>query len=124
MSNASILPNTHTVRMADEKEPKPQEQKAKEPKEPKEPKKPKEAKPKEAAPKGAEQKSEEKGLLETAAEAIGSTLGTIAVITGQAHPEPKVSQKIPKLVKKNKSRLPRKEKKKARKASGGKSKAR
>lgn len=101
--------------MANEKEPKPKEQK---PKEPKEPKKPKEAKPKEAAP-----KSEEKGLLETAAEAIGSTLGAIAVKTGLAHPEPKVSQKIPKLAKKNKSRLPRKEKKKARKASGGGSKA-
>ena len=96
--------------MADEKEPKPKEQK---PKEPKEPKKPKEAKVKDAAPKSAE-----KGLLETAAEAIGSTLGTIAVKTGLAHPEPKVSQKIPKLAKKNKSRLPRKEKKKARKASG------
>ena len=98
--------------MADEKEPKPKEQK------PKEPKKPKEAKPKEAAP-----KSEEKGLLETAAEAIGSTLGAIAVKTGLAHPEPKVSQKIPKLAKKNKSRLPRKEKKKARKVRGGGSKA-
>jgi hypothetical protein len=98
--------------MANEKEPKPKEQK------PKEPKKPKEAKAKDAAP-----KSEEKGLLETAAEAIGSTLGTIAVKTGLAHGEPKVSQKIPKLAKKNKSRLPRKEKKKARKASGARSKA-
>jgi len=109
--------------MANEKEPKPKEQKPKEPKEPKEPKKPKEAKAKDAAPKGAEQKTEEKGLLETAAEAIGSTLGTIAVKTGLAHGEPKVSQKIPKLAKKNKSRLPRKEKKKARKASGARSKA-
>jgi hypothetical protein len=104
--------------MANEKESKPKDQKPKEPKESKEPKKTKEAKPKEAAP-----KSGEKGLLETAAEAIGSTLGTIAVKTGLAHPEPKVSQKIPKLAKKNKSRLPRKEKKKARKASGGGSKA-
>jgi hypothetical protein len=113
MANASISPNKHTVEMANDKEPKPKEQKPKEPKEPKEPKKPKEAKAKDAAP-----KSEEKGLLETAAEAIGSTLGTLAVKTGLAHPEPKVSQKIPKLAKKNKSRLPRKEKKKARKASG------
>lgn len=95
--------------MANEKEPKPKDQK------------PKEAKPKEAAPQPA--KSEEKGLLETAAEAIGSTLGTIAVKTGLAHPEPKVSQKIPKLAKKNKSRLPRKEKKRARKATGGGAKA-
>jgi hypothetical protein len=101
--------------MANDKESKPKEQ---EPKEPKEPKKPKEPKAKEAAP-----KSEEKGLLETAAEAIGSTLGTLAVKTGLAHPERKVSQKIPKLAKKNKSRLPRKEKKKARKASGGGAKA-
>ncbi|HLK19493.1 MAG TPA: hypothetical protein VKT81_11065 [Bryobacteraceae bacterium] len=100
--------------MANEKEAKPKDQK---PKEPKEPKKPKEAKAKEEAPQAA--KAEEKGLLETAAQAIGSTLGTIAVKTGLAHPEPKVSQKIPKLAKKNKARLPRKEKKRARKASGG-----
>jgi hypothetical protein len=107
--------------MATEKEQKPKEQKpkdqaAKQPK-PKEPKgkeqKPKEQKAKEPAP-----KAEEKGLLETAAEAIGSTLGAIAVKTGLAHPEGRVSQKIPKLAKKNKSRLPRKEKKRARKVRG------
>lgn len=105
---------SHTVRMANEKEQKPKEQKPKEPKEPKEPKKAKEPKAKEAAP-----KSEEKGTLETVAEAIGSTLGTIAVKTGLAHAEPRISQKIPKLAKKNKSRLPRKEKKRARKIRGG-----
>jgi hypothetical protein len=99
--------------MANEKEPKPKDQKPKEPKESKEPKKTKEAKPKEAAP-----KSGEKGLLETAAEAIGSTLGNLAVKTGLARPEDRVSKKIPKLAKKNKSRLPRKEKKRARKVRG------
>ena len=109
--------------MANGKEQKPKEQKAKDqtPKgqkpvevKAKEPK-PKEQKPKEAAP-----KPEEKGLLETAAEAIGSTLGAIAVKTGLAHPEGRVSQKIAKLPKKNKSRLPRKEKKRARKVRGAK----
>src|ERR1017187_3160152 len=98
------------------KDPKPKDQTPKEQK-PKEPKakeqKPKDQKPKETAP-----KSEEKGLLETTAEAIGSTLGAIAVKTGLAHPEGRVSQKIPKLAKKNKSRLPRKEKKRARKVRG------
>ncbi|MGD0298806.1 MAG: hypothetical protein ABSE86_17005 [Bryobacteraceae bacterium] len=97
------------------KDPKPKDQTAKEPKA-KEPKT-KEPKPKEAAP-----KTEEKGLLQTAAEAIGSTIGTIAVKTGLAHPEGRVSQKIPKLAKKNKSRLPRKEKKRARKVRGAESK--
>ena len=94
------------------KDPKAKDQTAKEQK-PKEAKKPKEPKAKEQAP-----KTEEKGLLETTAEAIGSTLGTIAVKTGLAHPEARASQKIPKLVKKNKSRLPRKEKKRARKVRG------
>jgi hypothetical protein len=112
----------HTRVMAKEQEPK--EQKAKEPKAPKEQKskEPKEVKAKEKKSKEPEDKPEpkkdEKGLLETAAEAIGSTIGAIAVKTGIVHPEPRVSQKIPKLVKKNKSRLPRKEKKRARKAKG------
>jgi hypothetical protein len=92
------------------KDPKPKDQKPKEPKEPKEPKVAKEPKPKQPAA-----KAEDKGLLETAAEAIGSTLGTIAVKTGLAHPPKK---KIGKLLKKNKSRLPRKEKKRARKIRG------
>jgi hypothetical protein len=92
------------------KEPKPKEQK---PKEPKEPKAAKEPKAKQPAP-----KTEDKGLLETAAEVIGSTLGTIAVKTGLAHPAGQASQKVGKLPKKNKSRLPRKEKKRARKIRG------
>jgi hypothetical protein len=103
--------------MANEKEQKPKEPKAKDQnlkeQKPKEAKKPKEPKPKEQAP-----KTEEKGLLETAAEAIGSTLGTIAAKTGLARSEDRVSKKIPKLAKKNKSRLPRKEKKRARKVRG------
>ena len=98
------------------KDPKPKDQAPKEQK-PKEPKtkdqKPKEQKHKEQAP-----KTDDKGLLETAAEAIGSTLGTIAVKTGLAHPEGRISQKIGKLPKKNKSRMPRKLKKRARKVRG------
>ena len=99
--------------MANGKEQKPKDAKPKDqtPKEqkPKEPK-PKVQKAKEPAP-----KAEEKGMLETAAEVIGSTVGVIAVKTGLAHPEGRISQKIGKLPKKNKSRMPRKAKKKARK---------
>ncbi len=90
----------------EEQKPKAQKPKESKPKEPKA----KEPKAKQAAP-----KTEEKGLLETAAEAIGSTLGTIAVKTGLAHP---AKPKVGKLLKKNKSRLPRKEKKRARKIRG------
>jgi hypothetical protein len=57
---------------------------------------------------------EEKSVLETAAEAIGSTLGTIVKTAGLAQ----VSKKIGKLQKKNKKRMPRKAKKKAAKALG------
>jgi hypothetical protein len=54
-------------------------------------------------------------ILQKTAKAIGSALGTIAVKTGLAHAEPTPSKKIPKLVKKEKKRLPRKEKKQAKK---------
>jgi hypothetical protein len=54
-------------------------------------------------------------ILQKAAKAIGSAIGTLAVKTGMAHAEPQVSKKIPKLVKKNKQRLPRKAKKLAKK---------
>jgi hypothetical protein len=102
----------HTERMANEKEQKPKEQKPKE-------QKPKEQKSKEQKPKEQAHKKEEKGLLEATAEAIGSTLGTIALKTGIAHPEGRAKQKkIPKLVKKNKQKLPRKLKKRARKERG------
>ncbi len=54
-------------------------------------------------------------ILQKAAKAIGSALGTMAVKTGIAHPATPPKKKIGKLVKKNKARLPRKEKKKAKK---------
>jgi len=77
-------------------------------------------KDKEATPEKAKAKKpkEEKGVLETAAEAIGATLGTIAKTTGIAHAEKQVSKKKGKLQKKNKQRVPRKIKKKASKALG------
>ena len=82
------------------KEPKPKESKAKEAK----PKEPKDQKPK--------AKKEEKGALEATAEAIGSTLGTIAAAVGVEHPEKKAaSPKKRKLLKKNRQRMPRKLKK-------------
>jgi hypothetical protein len=59
-------------------------------------------------------------ILQKAAKAIGSALGTMAVKTGIAHAEPTPPRKkIPKLVKKNKPRLPRKEKKQAKKKQQG-----
>jgi hypothetical protein len=51
-------------------------------------------------------------ILQKAAKAIGSALGTAAVKTGIATPPRK---KIGKLVKKTRARLPRKEKKQAKK---------
>jgi len=55
-------------------------------------------------------------ILQKAAKAIGSAIGTVAVKTGLAHAEPTPPKKrIPKLVKKDKKRLPRKEKKAAKK---------
>jgi len=72
-----------------------------------------EKQPKKAASADAPQ---EEDALQKAAKAIGSALGTMAVKTGLAHPAttpPK--KKIPKLVKKTKQRLPRKEKKQAKK---------
>ncbi|HTS47423.1 MAG TPA: hypothetical protein VMH05_05735 [Bryobacteraceae bacterium] len=65
-------------------------------------------------------KPKEKSALESAAEAIGSTLGSLAVSTGLVHPEtsPK-SAKPGKLQKSNKTKLPRKLKKAAAKKPGG-----
>jgi hypothetical protein len=54
-------------------------------------------------------------VLEKAAKAIGTALGTIAAKTGLAHPSTPPKKRIPKLVKKAKKRLPRKEKKAAKK---------
>ena len=54
-------------------------------------------------------------MLQKAAKAIGSALGTAAVKTGIAHPATPPKKKIAKLVKKTRARLPRKEKKQAKK---------
>ena len=56
-----------------------------------------------------EQESGSGDLLQNAAKAIGSALGTIAAKTGIAHPNTP-PRKSGKLVKKDKKRLPRKEK--------------
>jgi hypothetical protein len=68
------------------------------------------------APKGKEPSQdapdEKQGLLETAAKAIGSTIGTIAATTGIVHPPAKAATpKRGKLQKQNKKRMPRKAKK-------------
>jgi hypothetical protein len=54
-------------------------------------------------------------MLQKAAKAIGSALGTIATKTGIAHAEAPAPKKSGKLVKKAKQRLPRKAKKQAKK---------
>ena len=81
-----------------------------------------EGKPAAAKTKAPKPKKEEKGLLETTAEAIGTAIGTIAASTGIAKPSTP-SAKIPKLAKKNKHRLPRKEKKRIAKLAASKGKA-
>jgi len=65
---------------------------------------------------------EESGVLKTAAEAIGSALGTIATKTGIVSPGTTASgrSKPGKLLKKNKQRLPRKVKKQMAKANAAK----
>jgi hypothetical protein len=68
----------------------------------------KEKAPQEPAPAGEE-------ILQKAAKAIGTAIGTIAVKTGIAHADTPPKKKIPKLVKKDKQRLPRKAKKQAKK---------
>ena len=76
----------------------------------------KKAEPQEEKPAKA-QKKEAAGeeIPQKAAQAIGSAIGTVAVKTGIAHPATPPKKKIPKLLKKGKSRLPRKEKKRAKK---------
>jgi hypothetical protein len=74
---------------------------------------------KKAAPEKEPEKKEEGGeLLQKAAKAIGSALGTVAVKTGIAHADTPAKKRIGKLVKKNKARLPRKAKKQAKKKLG------
>jgi hypothetical protein len=66
-------------------------------------------------------KSSEEGVLVSTAKAIGTAAGKVAKLvgaTGAPHAgEPAVSQKVPKLSKKDKHRLPRKEKKALQKRS-------
>ncbi len=60
-----------------------------------------------------------KGILVTAAKAIGTAAGKVAKLVGvePEPPAPAVSQKVPKLSKKDKHKLPRREKKAAKKSS-------
>jgi len=100
-----------TKKNAESSEQKPEKQKPE--------KQPKKAASAEAPKKGdAPQEAEapKEDALQKAAKAIGSALGTMAVKTGIAHAAPTPpKKKIPKLVKKTTSRLPRKEKKQAKK---------
>jgi hypothetical protein len=70
--------------------------------------------PKAKAPKKKEEAAGEE-LLQKAAKAIGTAIGTVAVKTGIAHPAAPPRKRIPKLAKKDKKRLPRKAKKLAKK---------
>ena len=55
----------------------------------------------------------DESILVTAAKAIGTAAGKVVLLAGAG--QPAVSRKIPKLVKKSKTKLPRKEKKAAKK---------
>lgn len=61
----------------------------------------------------------DEGVLVSAAKAIGKAAGQMAKAVGVAPeaPEPKKSQKVPKFAKKDKHRLPRREKKALQKSS-------
>ena len=65
--------------------------------------------------------SSEDSILVSAAKAIGTAAGKVAKLAGATaapeRTEPAVSQKVPKLAKKDKHRLPRKEKKALQKSS-------
>jgi hypothetical protein len=75
---------------------------------------------KKAQPESKETQPEDGSVLKTAAEAIGSAVGTIAAKSGVVGPEqsrkPRPAKAHGKLQKKNKQRLPRKEKKRRAKA--------
>ena len=73
------------------------------------------SKKKEATESPAEPAKETKGVLVKAAKTIGETAGKIAAAVGVAQPAKK--KKTPKLAKKAKSRLPRRQKKAAKKAA-------
>jgi hypothetical protein len=62
----------------------------------------------------ADKKKKDGNALASVAEAVGAAVGKVAALVGVAGDKPKTppkSVKIPKLAKKNKSRVPRKEKK-------------
>jgi hypothetical protein len=74
----------------------------------------------------AKKKTEEEageGILESAAKAVGKAAGKVAAAVGVTADEPVTPKppkvKVPKLAPKNKKRLPRKEKKAAKKKAGG-----
>jgi hypothetical protein len=60
----------------------------------------------------------EESAIVTAAKAIGAAAGKIAHVAGVSTPTPPAEPKKAKLAPKNKSRLPRREKKKAQKNKG------
>lgn len=65
------------------------------------------------------QATQDESILVSAAKTIGATAGKIAKLAGvePAPREPAQSQKVPKLAKKDKHRLPRREKKALQKSS-------
>ncbi len=65
----------------------------------------------------------DESMLVTAAKAIGTAAGKVARLAGAGMEQPAASKKIPKLVKKTKSKLPRKEKKAAKAAKAVKKSA-
>ena len=83
--------------------------------------KPKERKKKPAVPETIEPEKETEGsILASAAKAIGAAAGKIASLAGVVPSRPK-AKKTPKLQKKNKSRLPRRQKKAQHKVAATKS---
>ena len=79
--------------------------------------KPEKAPKPEKAEKAEKKKHKEESGLVSAAKVVGEAAGKIAALVGVAEPAaPKKSMKIPKLAKKNKSRLPRRQKKALQKA--------
>ena len=68
----------------------------------------------------ADKKKKQDSALVSAAEAVGAAVGKVAALVGATGDKPKTPPtkvKIPKLAKKNKSRLPRKQKKTLQKTS-------
>jgi hypothetical protein len=67
-----------------------------------------------------EAQEQPEGALVEAAKSIGEAAGKIAVAVGVTPSTPPAKPKIPKLAKKNKSRLPRRQKKAAQKVANAK----